>query len=98
MTQAQHDDDDLQDPDPEGREQLKRFIADHIARGNKPDYEAAQEGMRKFDELVSKMEPRNLTDEEAQELVDRYCGRRSIVRDFPVKVWTEEEWEAEFGA
>lgn len=96
MTQAQHDHNE--DPDPAGREALKRFIADHIARGNKPDYERAQEGMRKFEELVSRMEPSGRTEEEDWDLIDRYCGRRSIVRDFPVKAWTEEEWEAEFGS
>jgi hypothetical protein len=97
MTQAEQDRFD-DDPDPEGRERLKRFIADHIARGNKPDYERAQRGMRELEERFAKMEPICRTEEEAQELIDRYCGRRSIVRDFPVTVYTEEEWEAKFGA
>jgi hypothetical protein len=89
--------DDQDEWDRNGRALLKQFIADHIARGNKPDHAGAAQGMRDFNARMAALPPTGRTEEEAQELIDRYCGRRSIVRDFPVKIYTEEEWEARFG-
>jgi hypothetical protein len=94
----QPEDDEIdEERDRQGREWLKQLIADHIARGNKPDYARAQQGFREFNARMAALPPTGRTEEEAQELIDRYCGRRSIARDFPVTVVTEEEWKARFG-
>ncbi|HEY0396568.1 MAG TPA: hypothetical protein VGD01_18975 [Candidatus Elarobacter sp.] len=92
------DDDHVdEERDRQGREWLKQLIADHIARGNKPDYARAAQGFREFDERMAALPPTGRTEEEAQELVWRHCGRRSIARDFPVRILSEKEYEAEFG-
>ena len=90
----EHDDDDWIR---EGRPRLEQLIADHLARGNKPDYARAEQAFREFNEQIAALEPTGRTEEEAQELIWRHCGRRSIARDFPVKILTEEEYQAEFG-
>ena len=62
------------------RARLKRAIEEHIARGNKPDHEAAlrihEEQMAEY----AKLPPTGRTEEEAQELIARYCPRRSFFR------------------
>lgn len=59
---------------------LDRAIAEHIAKGNKPDHEAA---LRIHEEQMAdyaKMPPTGRTEEEARELIARYCPRRSFFR------------------
>lgn len=59
---------------------LDRLIEEHIAKGNKPDHEAA---MRIHEELMAeyaRLGPTGQTEEEARELIARYCPRRSFFR------------------
>jgi glutamate synthase domain-containing protein 3 len=62
------------------REWVERLIEDHIAKGNKPDHEAA---LRIHEELMAefaKLPPTGRTEEEAQAFIARYCPRRSFFR------------------
>jgi hypothetical protein len=64
----------------ESRARLDRAIKEHIAKGNKPDHEAA---MRIHEEQMAeyaKLPPTGRTEEEARELIARYCPRRSFFR------------------
>jgi hypothetical protein len=54
---------------------LSRFIAAHVARGNKPDYALAQRRYDAFKDLVSHSDTRGLTEEQIDELVREHCGR-----------------------
>jgi hypothetical protein len=62
------------------RARIERAIEEHIAKGNKPDHEAAlrihEEQMAEY----AKLPPTGRTEEEAQELIARYCPRRSFFR------------------
>jgi len=59
---------------------LDRAIEEHIAKGNKPDHEAAlrihEEQMAEY----AKLPPTGRTEEEARALIARYCPRRSFFR------------------
>jgi hypothetical protein len=59
------------------RERLARGIEEHIARGNKPDHERAQRHWDAFCAQIAALPPTGRTEEEAQELIARYCKRRS---------------------
>ena len=59
---------------------VNRAIEEHIAKGNKPDHEAA---LRIHEEQMAdyaKLPPTGRTEEEARELIARYCPRRSFFR------------------
>jgi hypothetical protein len=64
----------------EGRARLARMIEEHIAKGNKPDHEAA---LRKYQALsaeYAKLPPTGRTEEETRALIERYCPPRSFFR------------------
>ena len=72
-----------EDQDPEfqaSRARLKRIIEEHIARGNKPDYERAQRSYARFLAGCAAAPPTGRTEEQARELIARYCPRRSFFR------------------
>jgi hypothetical protein len=54
---------------------LSRSIAAHIARGNKPDFEAARAKFQELEAAVSAMEPWDMTEEQIESLVRENCGR-----------------------
>jgi hypothetical protein len=54
---------------------LSRFIAEHIAKGNQPDHTLAQQRFDAFKDTVSRLEPRNLTEQQIDDLVREHCGR-----------------------
>jgi hypothetical protein len=59
---------------------LDRLIEEHIAKGNKPDHQAA---MRIHEEQMAeyaRLGPTGRTEEEARELIARYCPPRSFFR------------------
>jgi len=62
------------------RARVHRAIEEHIAKGNKPDHEAAlrihEEQMAEY----AKLPPTGRTEEEARELIARYCPKRSFFR------------------
>ncbi|HYW55202.1 MAG TPA: hypothetical protein VE826_14615 [Dongiaceae bacterium] len=60
----------------ESRERLARFIAQHIEKGNEPDYELGRQKLDALNALVEKLEPSTMTDEEQDELVARHTFRR----------------------
>lgn len=55
---------------------LARFIREHIAKGNRPDYELAQKKARELDRMASKLEPLGLTEDQIDELALELCRRK----------------------
>jgi hypothetical protein len=53
----------------EHNEQLARFIEEHIARGNKPDWERAREASARIDAYIAKHGPLQISDKEAEAIV-----------------------------
>jgi hypothetical protein len=54
---------------------LSRFIAAHIANGNKPDYELGQRKLAQFEESVFGLEPPDLTDQEIVDFIRAHRAR-----------------------
>jgi hypothetical protein len=62
--------------DPEASEtRLSRFIAEHIARGNKADFAGARQKLSELESVVSGLEPLNMTEEQIEDLVREHCRR-----------------------
>ena len=53
----------------ESNERLARSIEEHIARGNKPDYERARAASERIDAYIREHGPLQMTDEEQDAIV-----------------------------
>jgi len=91
MTQPQHEPERDQ-PGDSGADWLTRKIEAKIASGEGPNYEAAQESLRKLDALIAERGPMDLGGEDADEIIDAMGLRKNISRDWAVVPWTY--WEA----
>ena len=61
-------------------ERLARRIDEHIAKGNKPDYEAARRRQAEIAADYATLPPTGRTEEEARALIARHCPKRSFFR------------------